>query len=94
MEVAAEPTRAPSAEPASSGATIERSTPPDCAYCDPSAAGCPCGGGRLFYGRGPVQLSWNYNYGALAEAFGRPEICDNPDLVADDPALLWGSAKE
>merc|ERR1712070_264877 len=57
--------------------------------CEPSTAG---ESSRLFYGRGPLQLSWNFHYGAMAKAFGMPEICKHPDLIAEKPELLWGSA--
>src|SRR3954466_626843 len=41
------------------------------------------GDGWLFRGRGPAQLTGRYNYEAIGEACGHPEILDNPDLVND-----------
>lgn len=38
----------------------------DCApYCDPTLYSCPPG--RKYYGRGPIQLSWNYKWGSLLQ---------------------------
>ena len=31
-------------------------------------AGYPCTPGRAYYGRGAIDLSWNYNYGAFSQA--------------------------
>ena len=44
----------------------------------------PCKQGKLYYGRGAKQLSWNYNYGAFSNAmFGDPDVLlENPELVA------------
>lgn len=47
--------------------------------------------GVQYYGRGPMQLSWNYNYGAFSNVFNVPKVynsrmllLENPDLVAED----------
>ena len=40
------------------------------------------GDGWKFRGRGAIQLTGRENYQAFADAIGRPEIMDNPDLVA------------
>ena len=44
----------------------------------------PCVSGKLYFGRGAKQLSWNYNYGAFSNAmFGDPMVLLNePELVA------------
>jgi len=44
----------------------------------------PCSPGKLYYGRGSKQLSWNYNYGAFSQAiYGDPNVLlDQPELVA------------
>ncbi|NBD24905.1 chitinase [Paenibacillus sp. T1] len=47
--------------------------------------------GKQYYGRGPLQISWNYNYGAAGEALGLP-LLSNPDLVAQDPAVAMKTA--
>ncbi|KAK9932229.1 hypothetical protein M0R45_019475 [Rubus argutus] len=33
-------------------------------YCDTSRIDYPCNPDKKYYGRGPLQLTWNYNYGA------------------------------
>jgi hypothetical protein len=68
---------------------------------------CGCGGGvgesgdlegyvaakHLFFGRGSIQLSWNYNYiGASIALTGSPDtFCDDPDLVATEGRYAWGA---
>jgi predicted chitinase len=55
-------------------------------YC--SSGNC---GGRQYYGRGPTQLSWDYNYHAAGDALGI-DLLGNPDLVATDSAIAWKTA--
>ncbi|RHY78061.1 hypothetical protein DYB30_012633 [Aphanomyces astaci] len=48
----------------------------------------PCAAGKQYFGRGPIQLSWNYNY----EDFGKAVNLDlvvSPELVATDYDLVW-----
>ena len=40
------------------------------------------GDGGLFFGRGIIQLTGRANYTAFANAIGKPEIVENPSLVA------------
>ncbi|MEV7598561.1 glycoside hydrolase family 19 protein [Kitasatospora sp. NPDC089797] len=57
-------------------------------YCDSSQPyGCPAGQ-AAYYGRGPIQLSWNFNYKAAGDALGI-DLLNNPDLVQNDPAVAW-----
>ncbi len=57
-------------------------------YCDRSQPyGCPAGQ-AAYYGRGPIQLSWNFNYKAAGDALGLP-LLTNPFLVQNDPAVAW-----
>ncbi|MGE0321150.1 MAG: glycoside hydrolase family 19 protein [Polyangiaceae bacterium] len=56
-------------------------------YCAPSPS-CPCAPGKRYYGRGPIQLSWNYNYCAAGQALGLNLQAD-PDLVARDAKVAW-----
>ncbi|KAG6621315.1 putative chitinase [Phytophthora cinnamomi] len=58
-------------------------------YCDNSTI--PCAPGRRYHGRGPIQLSWNYNYYHAGEALGI-DLLDNPDIVANDTAVTWMTA--
>jgi predicted chitinase len=55
-------------------------------YC--SSGNC---GGRQYYGRGPIQLSWDYNYQTAGNALGI-DLLGNPDLVATDSAIAWKTA--
>ncbi|MFS8197161.1 chitinase [Streptomyces sp. CWNU-52B] len=57
-------------------------------YCDSTQPyGCPAGNDK-YYGRGPVQLSWNFNYKAAGDALGI-DLLNNPDLVQNDAAVAW-----
>ncbi|MBW4718707.1 glycoside hydrolase family 19 protein [Saccharothrix obliqua] len=57
-------------------------------YCDTSQPyGCPAGQ-AAYYGRGPIQLSWNFNYKAAGDALGLP-LLTNPWLVQNDAAVAW-----
>ncbi|XP_058005812.1 uncharacterized protein LOC110639626 isoform X3 [Hevea brasiliensis] len=59
-------------------------------YCSPSPA-YPCAPGKKYYGRGPIQLSWNYNYGQCGQALGL-DLLNNPDLVATDRVISFKAA--
>lgn len=59
-------------------------------YCQPSSE-YPCASGKQYYGRGPIQLSWNYNYGQCGRAIG-VDLLNNPDLVATDPVISFKTA--
>lgn len=47
-----------------------------------------------YYGRGPIQLSWNYNYGAFSKFLYNDVsiLLNNPDLVQQDGVLAFKSA--
>ncbi|WP_433611624.1 glycoside hydrolase family 19 protein [Dactylosporangium sp. CA-139114] len=60
-------------------------------YCDTSQSyGCPAGQ-SAYYGRGPIQLSWNFNYKAAGDALGI-DLLHNPNLVQTDSAVAWKTA--
>ncbi|CAN1770038.1 Endochitinase PR4 [Linum perenne] len=59
-------------------------------YCDPSPP-YPCAQGKSYYGRGPLQLSWNYNYKDAGDANNFNGVQD-PDIVARDPVIAWKTA--
>ncbi|MEV7418346.1 glycoside hydrolase family 19 protein [Streptomyces sp. NPDC089919] len=60
-------------------------------YCDGSQPyGCPAGQ-AAYYGRGPIQLSWNFNYKAAGDALGINLLAD-PYLVERDAAVAWKTA--
>jgi chitodextrinase len=57
-------------------------------YCDTSQPyGCPAGQ-SAYHGRGPIQLSWNFNYYAAGNALG-VDLLNNPNLVATNSSISW-----
>lgn len=50
--------------------------------------------GKQYYGRGPLQLSWNYNYGMFSRSmFGDEKIVLNsPELVATNGTIAFRAA--
>ncbi|KAL5562402.1 hypothetical protein UlMin_032149 [Ulmus minor] len=76
--------------PYSWGYCFNREQNPPSNYCSPSPT-WPCAAGRRYFGRGPIQLSWNYNYGPCGRAIGA-DLLNNPDLVATDPVISFKTA--
>lgn len=67
---------------------VEQNTANYPTYCDWSQSyGCPAGQ-AAYYGRGPIQLSWNFNYKAAGDALGI-DLLHNPNLVQNDSAVAW-----
>jgi predicted chitinase len=60
-------------------------------YCDPNNNTYPCAPGKTYQGRGPIQLSWNYNYGACGQAIGK-DLLNQPELVSTDSVISFMSA--
>ncbi|KHN00426.1 Endochitinase [Glycine soja] len=58
-------------------------------YCD--GGNWPCAAGKKYYGRGPIQLTHNYNYGQAGKALGL-DLINNPDLVATDATVSFKTA--
>jgi len=57
-------------------------------YCDTSQPyGCPAGT-AAYYGRGPIQLSWNFNYKAAGDALGINLLAD-PYQVERNASVAW-----
>ncbi|WP_351234889.1 glycoside hydrolase family 19 protein [Streptomyces sp. NPDC002133] len=57
-------------------------------YCDAGRPyGCPAGQ-AAYYGRGPIQLSWNFNYKAAGDALGI-DLLNNPWRVERESAVAW-----
>ena len=57
-------------------------------YCDwGQPYGCPAGQ-AAYYGRGPIQLSWNFNYKAAGDALGI-DLLGNPWQVEQNSAIAW-----
>ncbi|AOT60106.1 MULTISPECIES: glycoside hydrolase family 19 protein [Streptomyces] len=60
-------------------------------YCDATQPyGCPAGQ-AAYYGRGPIQLSWNFNYKAAGDALGI-DLLNNPHRVEREAAVAWKTA--
>lgn len=59
-------------------------------YCDPSSS-YKCAAGKTYHGRGPIQLSWNYNYGQAGAALGL-DLLGKPELVTSDPKTTFLTA--
>ncbi|PWZ08322.1 Chitinase 10 [Zea mays] len=68
----------------------EEITPP-IDYCDASSTQWPCVAGKSYHGRGPIQLSWNFNYGPAGQALGFDGL-GSPDVVAADPEVAFKTA--
>lgn len=61
-------------------------------YCSGTSTPCGvCAPGKSYYGRGPIQLSWNYNYCTAGQALGL-DLWANPDQVAQNPTIAWRTA--
>ncbi|MDQ6763817.1 MAG: chitinase, partial [Bacteroidota bacterium] len=50
--------------------------------------------GAFYYGRGPKQLTWNYNYGQFSEAWygSKDTLLQHPDYLSKNPLLSFASA--
>lgn len=59
-------------------------------YCR-SSDSFGCAPNQQYFGRGPIQLSWNYQYKAAGAALGL-DLWADPDLVARDPTVAWRTA--
>ncbi|KAH0458773.1 hypothetical protein IEQ34_011587 [Dendrobium chrysotoxum] len=62
-------------------------------YCDTSYPQYPCAAGKQYYGRGPLQITWNYNYALAGQDIGfdglnAPETVSN-DVVVSFKTALW-----
>nr|AAC95376.1 chitinase [Cynodon dactylon] len=51
-------------------------------YCDATDKKWPCYPAKSYHGRGPIQLSWNFNYGPAGQALGFDGL-RNPEIVAN-----------
>ena len=60
-------------------------------YCDASDTRYPCVSGKSYYGRGPLQISWNYNYGAAGDGIGFDGL-NNPETMANDSVVSFKTA--
>ncbi|XP_059623389.1 endochitinase-like isoform X2 [Cornus florida] len=58
-------------------------------HCDSRKGPCPPG--KKYFGRGPIQLTHNYNYDKAGKAI-KADLINNPDLVATDPIISFKTA--
>ncbi|WP_438712583.1 glycoside hydrolase family 19 protein [Aquimarina muelleri] len=70
-----------------------REEPTNASYAYPDT-NYPPTAGKSYKGRGPIQLSYNYNYGPASEfIFGDKQVLlDNPEKVIEDAALAFQTA--
>lgn len=61
------------------------------AYCDATKTQYPCNPSKKYYGRGPLQLSWNYNYGPAGNDI-KFDGLNAPETVATDPVISFKTA--
>jgi predicted chitinase len=59
-------------------------------YCN-DKNGVACAKGQQYFGRGPIQLSWNFNYALAGKALG-VDLLNDPGLVARDSTIAWKTA--
>ncbi|GKV29200.1 hypothetical protein SLEP1_g38146 [Rubroshorea leprosula] len=59
-------------------------------YCQ-SITKYPCAPGKSYYGRGPLQLTWNVNYGAAGKALGL-DLLNKPETVSTNPVVSFKTA--
>ncbi|GLT34920.1 hypothetical protein SLA2020_094080 [Shorea laevis] len=59
-------------------------------YCQRSTE-YPCAPGKSYYGRGPIQLTGNENYGKAGKALGL-NLLNNPEIVSTDPVVSFKTA--
>ncbi|KAL5848373.1 hypothetical protein ACOSQ4_006386 [Xanthoceras sorbifolium] len=60
-------------------------------YCDETKTQYPCSPNKGYYGRGPIQLSWNFNYGPAGNSIGFDGL-NSPETVANDPIVSFKAA--
>ncbi|KAH7670905.1 chitinase protein [Dioscorea alata] len=59
-------------------------------YCQASQE-YPCNPDKKYFGRGPLQLSWNYNYIPCGQAIGFDGL-NSPETVANDNVISFKTA--
>ncbi|KAM0902363.1 hypothetical protein ACQ4PT_019393 [Festuca glaucescens] len=77
--------------PFSWGYCFKQEREPKSIYCDTTKPEWPCAPGKEYIGRGPIQLTWNYNYGQAGRALNL-DLLNNPDLVAADAVVSFKTA--
>ncbi|KAL2230343.1 UNVERIFIED_CONTAM: Endochitinase EP3 [Sesamum indicum] len=70
---------------------IEEIDGPSKDYCDETNTQYPCAPNKGYYGRGPIQLSWNFNYGPAGNSIGFDGL-NNPEIVATGRVISFRTA--
>ncbi|RVX16431.1 Basic endochitinase C [Vitis vinifera] len=65
----------------------ERRNPGD--YCDATYQQWPCAAGKKYYGRGPIQISYNYNYGPAGRAINYDLLNNRTLWQLTQPFRQW-----
>ncbi|ONK63128.1 uncharacterized protein A4U43_C07F11700 [Asparagus officinalis] len=73
------------------GLCFKEEISPGSSYCDPTNTEWPCYPNKSYHGRGPMQLSWNYNYGPAGEALGFDGLKD-PEIVVNNSVIAFKTA--
>jgi hypothetical protein len=73
------------------GLCFKEEVSPGSDYCDSTNTEWPCQSGKSYKGRGPIQLSWNYNYGPAGKALGFDGL-KNPEIVANNSVIAFKTA--
>ncbi|KAI4297209.1 hypothetical protein L6164_037104 [Bauhinia variegata] len=60
-------------------------------YCDETNKQYPCNPNKRYFGRGPIQISWNFNYGPCGQSNNFDGL-NAPETVAKDPVVSFKSA--
>ncbi|XP_039055739.1 endochitinase EP3-like isoform X2 [Hibiscus syriacus] len=71
------------------GHEIDGPSFPNSQYCDPT--NFPCNPDKNYFGRGPIQLTWNFNYIPAGESIGFDGL-NSPETVANDPVISFKTA--
>eukprot|EP01018_Ginkgo_biloba_P011146 Gb_03376 [translate_table: standard] len=77
--------------PYSWGLCFKEEINPQSIYCDNTNTEWPCVPGKSYHGRGPIQLSWNYNYGPAGKAIGFNGL-ERPEMVTQQPVIAFKTA--
>ncbi|CAN1236429.1 Chitinase 10 [Linum grandiflorum] len=73
------------------GLCFKEEVSPQGDYCDATNTQWPCVPGKSYKGRGPIQLSWNYNYGQAGRALGFDGL-RNPEIIANNSVIAFKTA--
>ncbi|KAI4369212.1 hypothetical protein MLD38_017683 [Melastoma candidum] len=69
----------------------ENNVDPSKDFCDRSYPQYPCNPSKRYYGRGPIQITWNYNYGPAGANNGFDGL-NNPETVSNNPTISFKTA--